>query len=245
MTTTTIEVVQKEGSALAKELAGLVVTDTESYQRAGAYLVQVKSFLRRVADLTTPMLIAARANLKAAQEQDAALRKPALEAEMLLKGKMAVFETEERERDRAERARVAEAHRKAVVAAEALAQQETARRREEAEAARALDAELAGVPVESVPSAPVVAAMPAPVFTPPPVITPLPKAEGVTSREIWGAEVVDFKALVQAVAAGTVEIAVLQPNTTVLNGLARSMREALSIPGVRAVSKRVMAATAG
>ena len=80
-----------------------------------------------------------------------------------------------------------------------------------------------------------------PVFVPPAVVAPPPQAEGVTSRELWGAEVYDFPALIRAVAEGKVEPAVLQPNMTTLNGLARTLKSALNIPGVRAVPKRIMA----
>lgn len=52
----------------------------------------------------------------------------------------------------------------------------------------------------------------------------------------WHAEVVDFMALVQAVADGTVPTAALQPNAAFLDEAAVRDRERLAIPGVRAVA---------
>lgn len=51
----------------------------------------------------------------------------------------------------------------------------------------------------------------------------------------WHAEVVDLMALVQAVADGSVALAALQPNAAWLDEAAARDREALGIPGVRAV----------
>lgn len=61
-----------------------------------------------------------------------------------------------------------------------------------------------------------------------------PKASG--RRETWSAEVVDFAALVHAVAAGRVPLTVLKPHQPALNELARAYRQTLDVPGVRAVS---------
>jgi hypothetical protein len=245
MTTTAVETIQRDGDTLAQELAALVVQDAASYKVAGSYRVQIKAHLARIDDLTTPMLVAARANLKAAQEQDKALREPALAALKRIDALLSGYIEQERRAAAAAQATVAEQQRQAQAVADEIARQTTARLREEAAAARALDAEIQGVPVESVPAPPVVVVKPAPVFVPPAIVAAPPKAEGVSSRELWGAEVTDFRALVQAVAEGTVEIAVLQPNTTVLNGLARTLRAALNLPGVTAVSKRIMAGGPG
>jgi len=85
---------------------------------------------------------------------------------------------------------------------------------------------------------------PAPVFVPRPV-APTPKVEGVSFRDAFHAEVYDLLALVKAVAAGQAPLALLHVNTTALNGLARSLKGALVIPGVKVVSDRVAAVRAG
>ena len=54
-----------------------------------------------------------------------------------------------------------------------------------------------------------------------------------TVRQNWQAEVVDFAALVKAVAAGTVDVDVLQPNMTVLRARAKALKASMVLPGVR------------
>lgn len=58
----------------------------------------------------------------------------------------------------------------------------------------------------------------------------------------WHAEVVDLLALAAAVAEGTVPASFLTPNMPDLNAAARLHKQALSIPGVRAVSDEGIAA---
>ncbi|MDE2469355.1 MAG: hypothetical protein KGL35_11575 [Bradyrhizobium sp.] len=71
-----------------------------------------------------------------------------------------------------------------------------------------------------------------------PAIAEVPQAQGVSTRKIWKAEVVDFKGLVLAAAERAQRgdetfLAFLLPDTKALAGAARSMRNKLSVPGVR------------
>lgn len=59
-----------------------------------------------------------------------------------------------------------------------------------------------------------------------------PTTPGVSLVTRWSAEVVDFAALVRAVAAGDVPLDALQPNSTWLSERAREQREAFAMPGV-------------
>ena len=82
----------------------------------------------------------------------------------------------------------------------------------------------------------------APISTPATIIIPksAPPASRLTAgRESWSAEMVDLKMLVKAVAEGKQPITFLLPDMTVLNGLARSLKGAMNIPGVAAKSKKV------
>lgn len=72
----------------------------------------------------------------------------------------------------------------------------------------------------------------------PTVIMDTPKVSGVTTRDIWSAEVVDFMALVAAVAKGEVPAGYLMANSATLNAAARAMKGAGRIPGV-AITKRI------
>ncbi len=63
-----------------------------------------------------------------------------------------------------------------------------------------------------------------------------PKMDGVHTCERWSAEVTDFRALVQAVANGQADIALLQPNMPALNGRAKALRNPSHIPGVKFIT---------
>ena len=79
-----------------------------------------------------------------------------------------------------------------------------------------------------------------PVSVPTVTVAPaLAQVEGVSVRTTWSAEVLDFLALAVYVAAHPEWISLLEPNGPNLNRLAVSQRDAMSIPGVRAVAKSV------
>lgn len=71
-----------------------------------------------------------------------------------------------------------------------------------------------------------------PVVAPPPAA----KVSGIASTETWKAEVVDKAALVKAIADGLYPLDWLQVDQSALNLQARSLKNNLNIPGVRAVS---------
>jgi hypothetical protein len=60
-----------------------------------------------------------------------------------------------------------------------------------------------------------------------------PKPTGSVARKTYSAEVVDLKALVAAVAAGTVPLMAILPNESFIGNQARAMKEAFSMPGVK------------
>jgi hypothetical protein len=244
MSTVALDTVKQETSALAETVAALVVHDTASYQTAGAWLVKVKGHRKRIKEFFAPILRSAKEALDTARAQETSLDQPAADMELLLKRKMEEYDRAERERAEAERRRVAEEQRRAQAEADRIAREETERRETEAALARSLDAEAQGVAVEDVQAVPVVPVIAAPVFVPPAIVTAPPKADGVSMRELWGAEVIDFLALVRAVADGKADQGLLLPNTTELNRIARSLKGSMSIPGVKAVSTRVVAAKA-
>lgn len=64
------------------------------------------------------------------------------------------------------------------------------------------------------------------------------KSVPIDVREYWSAEVTDLMALCQAVVAGKVPIGAISPNSTFLNGMAKNLQKAMSIPGVKAVSRK-------
>jgi len=68
------------------------------------------------------------------------------------------------------------------------------------------------------------------------------KAEGISSRKNWKAEVTDKLALVQAVAAGKLPISMLDVNMTSLNAIAKATKGEVEYPGVRFYHETVVSA---
>jgi hypothetical protein len=89
-----------------------------------------------------------------------------------------------------------------------------------------------------------IAAAPAPaVPVAPVVLEPEQKIKGAAFQEKWSAQVVDMAELIRAIADGQAPISLVKVDQTALNGLARSLKSALSIPGVQATCEQTMRAT--
>jgi len=74
------------------------------------------------------------------------------------------------------------------------------------------------------------------------VLDEVARPAGVQLRETWRAEVVDFMALVKAVAAGKAPPSYLLANEPLLNQQARALKAELRLPGVKAVKEAGVAA---
>lgn len=130
-------------------------------------------------------------------------------------------------------------------------EQERIRREQQAEAARAADAERKRLSDEAAAQAKAGNAetahaieQAAQMVAPVPVVIDRPRIAGEAMREVWRAEVTDLVALARAVADGLVAAENILPNGPVLNGQARALKGALAIPGVKAVAERVLASRA-
>lgn len=252
MTTIAPESLDREGGELVVQVQTVTVVDDATFAQAGELLKTVKLYLGRVAEVFEPMQRSAFEAHRSVVAQRKKVEAHALEAERLLKVQMAAYEREqerlrreaeqarqrEQERlEREERARVAEDQRRR----QAEAEDERLQRALEAE--QRGDTEGAGRLIE----APVVvsAPTPRPVFAAPVAVTAPPRVSGVSFQEQWSFEITDFLALVRAVGEGTQPITLLQPNTTTLGGLARALRGAMNVPGVKAVSTSKVAVRSG
>lgn len=172
-------------------------------------------------------------------------------AESTLKARMAAYEQEqERRRREAEEAARREQERLEREERERAAAEEARLRREaeDRQLADAAAAEAAGdtATARRIIEAPVAAptVTPAPVFVPPAPVAVAPRVDGVSFRVNWRAEIVDLKALVQAVAAGRAPAALVKADEVALNGMARSLKGAMQVPGVRVVNQRTAAVRA-
>ena len=139
-------------------------------------------------------------------------------AETQLKAKTEGYRAAQERKRREEEARAREAARREQ---ERLAKQAAAAEAKgRTERAELLREQAAMVPATVVPPAPAV-----------------PKADGISFREYWQAEVFDFSALVAAVAAGAVPLAALKPDDTFLRKQAEALHEEMRYPGVRVSSR--------
>lgn len=215
-------------AGLAEQATALRVVDEPTFQRAGTMLRAIKTYLARVGEVLNPIIQAAHKAHQEALTQKKRLEEPALVAERSLKASMGTYQTEQERLARA---------------AEATAALERQRLEDEAKLQAALNAEARGdgQGAERILEA---ATPPAPIIVPAAVTPPPPKAEGVSFRKTYRAEVTDLRALVEAVAKGQVPLAYVEANLSALNQAARALKEELAVPGVRVIDERGVAARA-
>ena len=145
---------------------------------------------------------------------------PVEEAKRLIKGKRITYDTEQT-RIRKE--------------AEAKLQAEARRLAEEATLRDAIAAEAEGRLEEAE------AILDEPVSVPTVTIAKTTPSAGVSGaiREIWSARVVNKMDVIKAVLAGQASPQLIDINMTVANGLARSLKLSLNVPGLIAESRKV------
>ena len=226
----------------------IAIRDAETFALSVEDRGEIKRRLGRIAEVMDPICAAAHTTWKTAVGKRDALRAPYLEADKAYARAMGAWEQEQQrqrrlaeEGARRERERLEGEERARVAAEEARLRKEAEDQRlTQAAAAEAQgDSETAERLLEAPVEVPVV--VPRPVFVPMAPVAEAPKATGVAFRDNWSAEVVDLMALVTAVASRTVPITVLLPNMPALNGMARALKGAMAVPGVRAISERIAA----
>jgi hypothetical protein len=102
---------------------------------------------------------------------------------------------------------------------------------EEKATAKQADADALRMAANSMPTAPV-------------VVMPAAKIEGISSREVWGAELIDKMVLIRAVAAGEAPADLLEVNMPLANKLARALKAGFKFAGLRAVTTTSVAVRA-
>ncbi len=70
------------------------------------------------------------------------------------------------------------------------------------------------------------------------------KVVGISTREVWKAEVTDKEALIKYIAANPACLNLVDINTSAVNQMAKAMKGNLNIPGLRAYSEKSVAARA-
>jgi hypothetical protein len=220
---------EEEGLALGERMQGVLTTgikDQETYDSAALALTDGKAFIKGTDDFFEPIrtITFALYNRVLGRKKD--VQSPVGDRVKPVANLILSFERiQEEERRRLER--------------EATIKQQ--REEEERKLASAIHAEGIGMDkqsVETILTTPSVASTPAAVPT-------FQRAAGVSRREAWCAEVTDFHALVRAVAKDAKLLPLLEANMPALNAQARSLKQALAIPGVRAVDKGSVAVRGG
>lgn len=191
----------------------LTVKDNETYLAGAELRKAVKALDKKADEFFKPLKQKQDEAKKALLDAEKSVRGPLQQALEIIDGKLKTYEREQEKKRQEEEKRL----------------QEEARKQAEEEAitiAAQLEAEGDKTTAEAVLSAP--------VETPHVVVGSfVPKVAGLGRRENWVAQVTNLQALVAAVAAGTQPITLLQPNQTALNGMARSLKGAMKVPGVR------------
>jgi hypothetical protein len=200
------EALQASVSAIAKQAEGITVTDAESAQDAAEWLRKLKATQKDVDGHFEPVKKALYTPYKEVLDKVKALKDALSGAESKVKRAIGAWQAAE---DRKRREREAEQRRKE---AEARAKADAERKAREAEAAE-----------KNEPAPPPV---PEPVIAPPAPEPEPVKLEGVSMRDNWQAEVVDFTALPDEYK------------------LAKASQGKLEIPGVKWVNHRTVAARA-
>jgi hypothetical protein len=210
---------EAEGLILAQRMtAALKVRDQESYNQAGELFLEGKSFIKDAGDFCEPIRLITYGLYQKVLDVKKRLLSPVEGNLQPLANEIKRFERVQEEKRQAEERRLAEE----------LRRQEEERKLQAATAAEAVGMD--EISVQEILSAP--STIPAPAAAP-----TFQRVAGMSSRENWCAEVVDFYALVKAVAKDKKLLPLLEANLPALNAQARSFKTALAIPGVRAVDK--------
>ncbi len=224
----TVEVTER-AITWADRARAVRIINQETYDRACDELRGIKALRDEVEQTFGPIVKAAYAAHHEAVAQRKKADAPLDEAERILKRAIGDYSAElERRRLEAQRALEVEAKR--------LQDEQLEREIEEAESQGATAPEIEAM-IERGPSVP--------AATPPIVQPTIRPSSGVSTRELWKADVTDLIALVKYVAANPQFVGLLQANQTAIGAMARSLKSTMRIPGVRVWNEGAVAVRRG
>ena len=214
------EEVTTRALTIPEQADAVKIVDADSYVKASGLWQDIRALRAKVKESFDPIIQKAHAAHRAALDSKAKVDAPLEVAEKTVKKAMNAWD-EEQERIRQEEQR--------------RLQEEARKREEEARLAAAIEAEQAGAKEEAE------QILEEPVYVAPVVVQKqTPKVQGgPVFRTVWKHQVTDLMALVKAVAAGHAPLTAIQANDVFLGQQARSLKDALRIPGVKAYSERV------
>ncbi len=247
---------QVQAQSLMQKAEALKVVDQQSYAVAVEFQSGCAALIEKAEKDIRPSVQAAHTAWKSVLGLLQSITDPAGKAKEIAGKKAATWKAEQDRLAKLEAQRREEAARQAHLRElqEAEAERRRLQAQADAEAALAREAAAAklaseiayaarqGASVEEIAAiveTPIDVPPPVQVYVPPPLYVPPPpppkpvSVSGESTRTTWKAEVQDLGKLVAAVAAGTVPLAVLEVNTTMLNKLVAVSKAQTSIPGVR------------
>ena len=194
----------------------IAITDQKSYNDAAEFVLRIVGLRKQVVDHHAPIKTATHKAHKEAVSAEKKLLDPLQQAETIIKRAISDWDAKQ-ERIRIEEQRKLEAaQRKAD---------------EDARLALAQEAEENGATEETVDEI-----LETQVVAPAVVAAPTyQRTSGISTTKRWRAEVVDIKALCRAIGEGNMPTNIVQANMTVLNSLARALKESFKVPGCKAV----------
>ena len=215
--------ISKKAAVIPQQATSLRITNQVTFEKAGEFLKVIKGLRAKVNAAFDPIIDKAHEAHKEALAQKRKAEAPLVEAEGIIKPRIAGY-LQQKERERREEElrlrREAEERERIRLQAEKDAMiEELVEEDKFEEAAKIIDQEVVVEPAS------------VHVYVP----NNVEKVEGISVRKNYSAEVVDLMALVKAVAAGQVPVQALQANMVFLNQQARAYKEGLSYPGVRVV----------
>lgn len=205
----------KESTELTTIAAGIIVKDAVSSQAATDTIGQIKWMRKKIDGVFKPMHDDAKAAAAKVKQTWDQMNRPLDDAEQHLRAEIARFVAEETRR-------VAEENRKRMEEARAKEDEER-KKRELAEALFGDEVAPDPEPIQEI------------------VLEERVKVDGQSVRSTWSAEVADIVALARAVADGAVPAELILPNQVALNSMARALKGAFAVPGVKAVEKQTVA----
>ena len=244
MNGTQIEQVKNEVMPISDQALVIRVIDQPTLTKANDFFLVIRQMRKKIGDVFDPIIEAAKeAKKKADNARAIAIREkekieePLLRAEAFLNGQIVEYK---REQDRKRQ------EEEEILRQEAIKNEMERRKKEEEDRlAQAAELEKVGAQEEAgmlLADTIEEIAKPIEVYIPPPE-TPKVELEGATVKTFWKAEVIDLRALVKAILEGKAPLNAVEANMTMLNGMARSLKKEMNIPGVKAVSTSSMAAT--
>lgn len=196
----------------------IVIVTRDDYSFADLMFKEIKGWIKKLDDeekkITKPLL----QGIEAARVLFRGPKQKANEVKEILNNRMVNWAEEEKRKERELQAKLEQA----------------ARKRAEEEALReALEAEAAGEKEEAE------QIISEPIYIPPiKVVSEVPRSKESHIRETWSAEGIDLMATIRAIVEEKAPLQAVQYDMPFLNKQAISYKQALNIPGVKAVSKK-------